>query len=480
MDKNYSCYAERWQYVSDVYEGACVVKSREQAKAYLKPLPSENGNEESYNLRLWLTHFENAFRPVVDAAVGIMQKCPAKVRFGVESDEESPPEVRDLDVYGNAQNDGLAGLKRRLNFAQSLFGRAGLLLDIHTELDGRRPQFVILEYPATRILDGESGKWYLLDESTERFDVDKKEWINETRWRVLGLDASGNYYSYPFVGNADQVAKAWKDFNLLEPPPTWERDGVTISSWPVFNGKKCNKIPFTVCNAKSIGFDQWENPPYLDVAYATIDAYNADSLYRKAVTNHATPTVVLKNAQLPKDANGKPLPLTLGGVVQIDGNGAVPADVDILQANSVGLTSLKEARDSTLDALKRVAVQDLLDGAGANSSGDALQPRMMAGTAAIGEIDLAGEKAIEEQLCFAAYWAGMTWEEVGQRISYEVDTTYAKTDFSLGEITGLMLANATTKMMAAPILYDIIRQKVPGIPPWTDNLAQMEAVEEEI
>ena len=480
MNSYYNRYAKNWQYVDDVYNGAGTVKSPERAKAYLKPIPSEVGKEDLYQQRLGLTHFENAFRPVVDAAVGIMQKCPAKVRFGVESDEESPPEVRELDIYGNAQNDGLAGLKRRLNHQQTLYGRCGLLLDVDTDLDGLHPRFLIHEYPATQILDGESGKWYLLDESRQRFDADKKDWADEKRWRVLGLDAGGVYYSYPLVGTAEEVEKAWQEFNLSAPPGSWEENGIVMSSYPNFKGRFCNKIPFTVCNAKSIGFDNWEIPPYIDVAYAVVDAYNADSFYRKAIVNHATPTLVLKNVALAKDAKGNELPITLGGTLQINNNnhGNGEAVIDLVQASSAGLTALKEARDSTLDVLKRISIQDLLDGAGANSSGDAIQLRMIAGTATITDIDLAGEKAIEEQLCFAAYWAGATWAEVGERISYEIDTSYSKTDFSLGEVTSLMVANAAQKLLSRQALYELIRQKANCIPDWLDNVAQFEAVEE--
>jgi len=265
---------------------------------------------------------------------------------------------------------------------------------------------------------------------------------------------------------------------MLAPPPTWEENGIVMSSYPNFKGRFCNKIPFTVCNAKGIGFDNWEIPPYIDVACAVVDAYNADSLYRKAIVNHATPTLVLKNVQLAKDAKGNELPIALGGILQVDSRGDNEAVINLVQASSDGLTALKEARDSTLDVLKRISIQDLLDGAGANSSGDAIQLRMIAGTATITDIDLAGEKAIEEQLCFAAYWAGATWEQVGERISYEIDTSYSKTDFSLSEVTSLMMANAAQKLLAPPVLYELIRQKAQVLPEWIDNVALLEAIEE--
>lgn len=473
MNALYEKYAEYRRFVDDVYRGTCEVKSKEKAKIYLPPHPSEIGHEDRYRSRFHLTHFENAFRPIIDAIVGIMQKCPATVQFGVESDEESPKEVRDLEVYGNAQNDGLSGLKRRLNFAQALFGRAGLLLGIEDGAERNRPKFVIREYAADKILDGEQGKWALLDESTDTFDSVTKKRKIETRWRVIALDGQGWYYTCPIVGELADVQKAWENFDLFAPP--------SEAVYPTFRGQLLDVLPLTVCNAKTIGFDGLEEPPYYDAAQAVIDAYNSDSFYRRAIANHATPTVVVSNAKQLVDKNGKEIPLEVGGVFWLDGAGTVPADVKLIQASSDGLNAMKQSKDDILDGFKRISIQDLLDRAGANSSGDAIQLRMMSGTATIAEIDHAGGKAIEEQLCYAAYWAGATWEEVGERISYKVDIAYAKTDFMLSEVVNLMMANANLKLFAPQVLYELIRLKAPGVmPEWEDNLAQMQAVQEEL
>ncbi|MDR1269504.1 MAG: hypothetical protein LBK82_08265, partial [Planctomycetaceae bacterium] len=171
MNDYYNEYNNYWKYVDDVYVGVSRIKSAENAKTYLPLHPSEMEDESLYRMRLMLTHFDNAFRPTIDAIVGIMQKNPAKVRFGVSDNNESPKEVQELNIYGNAYKDGLTGLKSRLNHAQVLYGRAGLLLDIDDWTEGnRKPHFIIYEYPATQILDGEPDQWVLLDESTTKFD----------------------------------------------------------------------------------------------------------------------------------------------------------------------------------------------------------------------------------------------------------------------------------------------------------------------
>jgi len=75
-------------------------------------------------------------------------------------------------------------------------------------------------------------------------------------------------------------------------------------------------------------------------------------------------------------------------------------------------------------AVKSMPIVGMLESVGANTSGTAITLRTAAGTATIGAIDRAGAHAIEEQLCFAAKWSGMSREEAGENISYEVDTSY--------------------------------------------------------
>jgi hypothetical protein len=347
MNALYEKYANYRRFVGDVYEGTCEVKSQEKAQKYLPLHPSEVGYADRYWSRFHLTHFENAFRPIIDAIVGMMQKCPASVAFGVESDDESPQEVRDLDIYGNAQNDGLSGLKRRLNFAQTLFGRTGLLLGIEYGTERNRPKFVIREYSADKILDGEPGQWALLDESTPVFDPDKKVWTTETRRRVLALDGQGWYYTCPLVGTAADVQRDWEQFDLSRPPS----DAV----YPTFRGKMLDVIPLTICNAKTIGFDGFEVPPYYDAAQAVIDAYNSDSFYRRAIANHATPTLIVTNAKNLTDKNGKEIPLEGGGVFWLQSNDPQNlAKVELVQASSGGLDSLKQSKDDILEGPLRI------------------------------------------------------------------------------------------------------------------------------
>ena len=157
---------DNWNFVRDCYEGTDAIKNGKRSLLYLPMLRREldelkkSGGVSSphYQLRKSFASYENLFRPVVDDIVGIMQKNPPIIKFGIDNDDESPEEVQAIKWYGNQYNDGLCGVKQRLNFNQVLYGRSGLLLDIVTDEDKLNPQFCITEYPAVKILDGEAKK----------------------------------------------------------------------------------------------------------------------------------------------------------------------------------------------------------------------------------------------------------------------------------------------------------------------------------
>ncbi len=82
---------------------------------------------------------------------------------------------------------------------------------------------------------------------------------------------------------------------------------------------------------------------------------------------------------------------------------------------------MRAAKEELKASLRYSSIRDLLDGAGANSSSDAIRLRTESGTAAIAAADRAGARAIEEQLCFASLWAGASRDETRDRISFEAD-----------------------------------------------------------
>ncbi len=467
MNYRYNSMKPLWELVRDCYIGTTAVKESRRSREYL-PVSTREKREIEHEMNLSTTQYEirkkyavydNIFRPTIDDMVGLMQKNPLRLSFGVTDDSESPKEIRDLDVYGNIHNDGLKGLKGRLNFHQVLYGRYGLLLDVVTGPSRTLPRFTITEYQADRILDGENGKcqpdgenalqWALIDETLLRFDQNMKSWDRVVQFRVLGLDENREYYQAVLSG--PNVMEQWLNFDLKHPGPR--------AVYPMWKQKRLNFIPFTVCNVNTIGFDDWQEPPFLDVAHIALGLYQTDSLYKKALWNFASPTLSIANAERTEQD------LFLGDAIWPRTNGAYPVSVSLLETDGNGLAEMRHAKEEMKQSLRYTSIRDLLEGSGANASGQAIELRTISGTATVAAIDQAGARAIEEQLIYATLWTGAGAEEAGRRISCRADTTYVTSQFTLSTIASFIESNATADagrpLLSQRNIYSMLEKALP-------------------
>lgn len=474
-----------WKLCQDCYLGTPAIKHPKNANLYLpkttREISDEKHNPHSriYAFRLSHTTYENFFQSVINDAVGIMQKNPPHVSFSQTQSQGIAKEVIDISVYGNKFNDGLKGLKWRLNFNQALFGRYGLLLDIVTDESGESPRFVITEYTADQILEGEEGesranghaniKWIRLDETKMKFDSKTKIWRNFPKYRILGIDAQGYYYSATIEG--DNFLADWTSFDFERPSESSFAELI----YPTFRGEYLTFIPFTVCNATKIGYTSWQFPPFYDVATLGIGVYQMDSVYKKALWNHACPTLGIFNASLNVEENEH---VYLGDLLELQSSGQYPADAKMLETSAAGLQEMRLSKMEMKETLKYFAIRDLLDGAGANSSGDAIELRTTSGTASIAAIDHAGALAIEEQLIYAAIWSGETPETAADKISYEADTSYLNSELLLQSVVSLINSNTNpdgTPVLSKENIYRILQKTLPDtLSSFEDNVAQAE------
>lgn len=483
MNPNYTKLFPLWQYADDCFNGVAEIKSPAKREKYLHMFPSERDNgQHQYELRCKMADYDNIFRSAISSMVGIMGKKEPIVKFDRDNENVTPQEVKDINVWGNKYDDRLTGLKARLNHAQVLFGRAGLLLDVVTDFQGLNPKFVIKEYNCYSILDGgmfkspidgkDRLKWVLLDESTLFFNPVTKTRNPLEQLRLLAIDGSGRYYTTVFQsqqqtgGKTVKAQDAWANFDIDKPPPN--------VVYPMFRNIYLPFVPFSVCNVDRIGLEEWQTPPFIDMAYSTINAYNTDSIHKLALANHARPTLVVSNAKT--DAH-----LVLGGLLKLESPAGTtnPAHAQILETTGAGLNALATSVEKIKSDAMRRTIQGVLDSVGANTSGTAIALRTAAGTATIGSIDRAGARAIEEQLCFAAVWAGATWDEAGSRISFEVDTSYMENDNrTVSEFVGLMAANIGADgkpLLSRKGLYRLLQMHYQGIlPEWADNEIEIE------
>lgn len=488
VNESYMKLLPLWQIVNDCYEGVEAIKSPTRSFIYLPPQPAERKELESgtdiassrYMFRKNVATYVNLFRPTINDIVGLMQKNKPKMRFGVKDDNESPQAILDMRFKGTRYGDGLTGLKTRLNHAQALFGRYGMLLDVVTDQDGLNPEFCITEYPAFSILDGdyfESNydnrkqlRWILLDESTRKFMSNTKMWVDCPKRRVLGVNADGVYYNAVWEGT--DVESVWASFDFDNPQPSDQYQLI----FPTYQDKYLDFIPFTVCNVDRLGVDSWQPPQYLDVAQIAIGNYIVDSWYKMGLYQFATPTLVISNAKS-SEKN-----VRLGGVIWLNSssNSSQSASATILETSGSALSELRNAKQELRENLRYSSISDLIDGAGANSSGEALKLRTASGTAAIATMDKTGARAIEEQIRFAAIWAGATKDEAVNRITFEADTTYIGKDFEISNVVSFLQANTSSKLLSKQNAYAILERTFPDIiSNYEDNQMQIISDEED-
>lgn len=443
MFENYNNLRAARHVVRDCYAGADAVKYGPRSNEYLPPSNGEakqeaeatpNNERTKYRTRRDYGVYENFFRSTINDIVGVMQKNAPELALSEDGDADKvPPELSYLTQYGNAQNDGFKGLKQRLNFGQTLYGRYGLLLDVVADAYGTNAQFCVSEYGADAILDGDVDRskfgvprlrWALLDESRRVFNPGTKAWEFATIYRVLGLDAQGTYYQAVLDGDA---AQRWGSFDLDAP----DRSGAAVV-YPTLKGRTLDFIPFTVCNVDRLGIDSWQAPPFVDVARVAIANYQLDSLYKLAIWNFASPTLIVKNV-------GTQEPVRLGEQLVLSDEAS---EASLLETSGVGIESIRKAKEEIKSSLKFTSIRDLLDGSGANASAKALSLRADSGTANVAQIDATGGRALEEVLINAAVWLGATVEEACARIAYRPNTSYLADGFQIAQVVQLLGANA--------------------------------------
>lgn len=487
-NSNYTRFVPLWNKVEMCFEGEDSIKRPDNMYEFLPPTPAEwdelrertgqyetsrpnEGNlhkitDTEYFFRYAGARFENFFEPICWHIVGLMQTKEPSVSFGNEETGFCPPEVQSLNVYGNSQGDTLRGLKMRLNFDQVLYGRYGLLLELKTDRNGRNEKFSITEYPCWKILDGdtieaESGKsavgWALLDESSKVFNPQTKGWECKPRRRVVGLDrtqATPRYYQAILDG--DGVDEEWIRMDVDNPLGTLPANKVIF---PAFRGRTIDFVPLTICNVSKLGISEWQYPPLLTLANIALGHYQMDSHQKYALAKHACPTVVISNHKPPTKENARRF--RTGGIVFLHSeNPSSPVSASYLETSGAGFSEYREVKREIRESTKYSSVQEVLNGAGANSSAAALSLRTSVGTAYISHIDQTGGRAIEEQLIYAAIFAGATPDQAAERIEFRPDTSYLNSGKTVQEVVAMMTANRTsgTPFLSNRNLYELVSQ----------------------
>jgi len=378
----YTKYLTDWGLLNDCFEGERVIKAKRTTylpatdgqlnrggnpiTGHLNPNTVGDRAYGSYKLR---ARFPELVSLAVEGFVGIMHRKPAVI--------ELPPELEGMRYLATRDGESLQQLLRQINAQQFLMGRVGLLVDPDSTGSPR-----IAWYTAPSIRNwyvDRDGKPQLvvLDESGMVIQPDLS-WDYETSYRVMILTEGGVYTTETFGDESSQVSLS------------------AISRAPSINGREMGEIPFHFINSDSLVSDP-TRPPLLGIAEMSLAIYRSEADYRHALYMTGQDTLVVKG-ELAKEE----VEIGSASYIHISDEG----DAKYVGVTGDGLSEQRAALESDrLNAANRVGT--LLDNAShERESGEALNVRVAAKTASLGQIAKIGAQGLENALKQTALWVG--------------------------------------------------------------------------
>lgn len=459
----YGEYLADWTLLRDCYLGERRVK--EQGLLYLPATSGMHADGMLPDQLGWKTYqayktraiFHDFVKDAVETLIGVMHHKPADIQL--------PPRLEPLRERATIDGESLLVLLRRINEAQLVTGRIGLLLDIPANPPaGVRPLPYVATYKAEDILNWDRGRrddetlqtlnFVSLDES----EYERKagfEWELVSKYRVLLLGDPDA------IENADQGAKyRWGVFRKDN-----DGDFSTEAMQPAsLMGRELEEIPFVFINSKDI-VPEPDAPPLAGLARLSMAIYRGEADYRQALFMQGQDTLVVIGGMA---AEGERLRVGAGTRLDLP----IDGDAKYIGVSSKGLSEMRAA----LEADKKQAAAkggQLLDTTSREKeSGDALRTRVSAQTATLNQIALAGAFGLQSLLRIAAKWVGADPEEVIVTPNLDFDDT---------PLTGKDLVEyVSAKNMGGPIarktIHDLMRRK--GVTELTFE-EEMKLIEEE-
>lgn len=400
---DYDRFAPKWKRCRDCIAGQDAIHAARTA--YLPKLKDESdgssglADDNDYAARLKRSDFFNGTWRTIAGLGGMAFRKPPTVEVppGIE------PYLEDVNMAGLTM-DGLA--MEALDEVLSV-GRLGLLVDHPTAPENVTPLTVdaaqklglrptIQTYSAESMTNWKFGRvanaWVLTEvRLKECVAIPDGEWDEKTedRWRVLDLDAAGQYRQRLFR----------KKYATEQDAADFVQIGGDV--YPLMAGKKLTYIPFVIVGADGRG-DQIDEPPMIDLVDANLALYGINADYRHGL--HFT---------------GLPTPWIAGYVPTVEGTklgiGSTFAwlfpdpntTVGFLEFTGQGLDALKQARDDKKLEMAMLGARMIADETSkARETLGATQIKRQGENGVLSRIAQATSEALEWALGIFAEWAG--------------------------------------------------------------------------
>jgi hypothetical protein len=434
-------YVERlgeWIQMADTYAGERSVKAKR-----LDYLPATEGMVQDgmntpqapgwkdYEAYLLRAYFHDAVKDAVKAMVGIMHNKPAVIHL--------PPRLAGMVDKATVQGEGLQMLLRRINVAQLVYGRCGLLVDAPDGVDVNKALPYISFYDPLRIINWDAGRinegvnaldLVVLDEGS--YTREGFTWKTERKYRILargGIEAlKGGSDGRPDENAPFGVAVKVNDTNM----PT-----VDDFKTPSIGGRPLTKIPFAFIGANDL-VPEPETPPLLGLSNLSLAIYRAEADYRQTLYMQGQNTLVVIGGNVDEAA---PQQLRIGNKGMLDIR--IGGDAKYIGVSAAGLSEMRQSLKNDQDRAAQEGVAFLDVGEARGEQGETLRIRVAARTTTISSVAQAAGAGLEQALKLCAEWVGENPDDVA------VEPT---TDFADQTVAGAaLLAFMQAKQLGLPL-----------------------------
>lgn len=470
---SYTRRIDDWTLMTDSYAGERVIKEAGQ-----KYLPATSGQvadgmttnatntingvtttvlapgTKSYNAYKMRALYHNFVNKAVVSAIGITHQKPPII--------ELPTQMEAMRENATIAGESLELLLRRINEAQFVTGRFGLLLDFPEEVpSGVDLVPYIATYDASCIINWDEGSridnqlnslnLVVLDETSQERKANFT-WEEETAYRVLILGDP--------LENEPKGEGIYR-FGVFKDEQVFIESGL---STPLARGEVSNEIPFVFVNSKDI-MAAPDKPPLLPLANLALAVYRGEADYRQALFMQGQDTLIIIGGMKQNEEEQR---VGAGATIDVPQGG----DAKYIGTNSSGLPEMRSALENDKEMAASLG-STILKTSNQRESGEALGIRIVAETATFNHIVLAGAAALEKILKIGARWLGANPDEV---------IVTPNMDFISDQLGGEELVKLiTARTMGAPLslesLHMLMQKK--GLTE-KDFLEEIDLIENEI
>ncbi len=427
---------EEWTRCRDCYAGEYAIKAKNTL--YLPATsgqiadgmePTQRGWDayQAYKLR---AVFPDFFEIAVESICGILHKHEAVIKL--------PPAMEPLRERATPEGESLIQVLRRINEAQLVTGRVGVLADLPSNpTDGTVTPYLCL-YDAERVINWDNGSvdnptpqvlnLVVIDESENERTSDFA-WQRIMKYRVLMLgtvdlnESVGVYQQGLFRQTTDFDAQAMQT--------------------PSIRGNVMTEIPFVFINATDLTC-QTGKAPLRKLADLSLTIYRGEADYRLGLFQQSQETLLLIGETEPNDqvriGAGAKISVPIGG------------DGKFIGVSGAGLAEQRQALENDRSTAVAMGAQLLDTTSRQKESGEALKIRVAAQTATLMRVAQVGAMGLQEILRKVAVWMGANPAEV------EVipNTEFGDEGLTTGDLVNLASAKANGLPLSDEAIHQLL------------------------